>query len=172
MTDKAHIWEYFGHENLPVKDEKDKSNIHNKESKRMRHLDRHNLTQDVTWIKSLLHPSAEKSFIRLEISSVVTVTKNTMFLNIKPEQNLFPEFDSLLGFFDVWWWKKLLPRVEFITTHELSKNFPFLDRIMKNENFINRNDKFTLLLSDHKLIRDDNDGRKGLITCKRFLILE
>lgn len=172
MTDKAHIWEYFGQDNSTVKDENDESNIQNKQSKRVKHLDRNYLSQDVTWIKSLLHPSMEKSFIRLEISSVVIVTKNRMILNIKPQKDLFPEFDSLLGFFDVWWWKKLLPKVEFIASQELSNNFPFLNRIMKNENIINRNEHFALLLSDHKLIRDDADGQKGLITCKRFLVVE
>ena len=177
MSEKAHIWEYLDNNSLGETEENRINNneysIHN-QSKRIKNAGRNHINQDVAWIKTLLHPSMEKSFIKFEVSSVISETKTKLILNLKPITNIFPEFDHLIGFFDAWWWKNSLTKVEFNTIQELFDVFPFLKRIMNNENIITRRDNNfdLLLLNNPKVIRDETDSRRGLITCKRFLIIE
>lgn len=174
MADKAHIWDYFENANS---DENNENILNISEcnaqiqSKRIKNSERIHINQDVAWIKSLLHPSTEKSFVKLEVSSVISSTKTKLIVKLIPTPNLFPEIDYLTGFFDVWWWKNSLTKVEFNNIQELSDVFPFLKRIMNNESIISSRDKFDLLLNNPKMIRDATDCRKGLLTCKRFLII-
>lgn len=142
------------------------------QTKKVKNIDKTNISQDVAWIKTLLHPSMEKNFIRFEVVSIIVATKTKLILNIKPNPSSFPEFETLTGFFDVWWWKNSLSKVEFSTIQEISKNFEFLRRIINNENILSKNVSFALLLNAPKLIRDETDYQRGLLTCKRFLIIE
>lgn len=168
MADKAHIWEYFSNDILDDTNESNETH----QSKRIKNSEKRTINQDISWIKSLLHPSLEKSFIRVEVSSVIAATKQRIILNIKPNPDLFPEFDSLIGFFDIWWWKSNLCKIEFMTIQQLSNNFKFLERILRNENILTAREQIILLLNSPKLITDDSGGRKGLVTCKRFLIID
>lgn len=175
MTDKAHIWEYFENVNSDENKEHEKNinecNTYN-QRKRIKISERIHTSQDLAWLKSLLHPSTEKSFVKFEVSAVISATKTKLILKMIPIPNLFPEVDYLTGFFDVWWWKSSLTKVEFNTIQKLSDAFPFLKRMMNNENIISGQDKFDLLLNNPKMISDAADYRKGLLTSKRFLIIE
>ena len=84
---------------------------------------------------------------------------------------MFPEFNSLIGFFNVWWWKNILSKGEFLIVQELSNNFPFIKRIISNEIISETNNDFYLLLKAPKTIRDESDPSKGLVTCKRFILI-
>lgn len=176
MNNKALIWEYLDNYSLDETEENRLNNTdyntHN-QSKRSKNATKSYINQDVAWIKTLLHPSMEKSFVKAEVLSVISATKTKLILILKPILSIFPEIDHLIGYFDAWWWKYSLTKVEFNTIKELSDVFPFLKRIMNNENITTRRDKFDLLLLNNtKMIRDETDSRKGLITCKRFLIIE
>ena len=176
MSEKAHIWEYLDNNSLGETEENRINNneysIHN-QSKRIKNAGRNHINQDVAWIKTLLHPSMEKSFTKFEVSSVISATKTKLILNLKPIPSIFPEIDYLIGFFDAWWWKNSLSKVEFNTIQELFDVFPFLKRTINNENIVKRRDNFDLLLLNNpKVIRDETDSRRGLITCKQFLIIE
>jgi hypothetical protein len=175
MTDKAHIWEYFDNNNFDKTEEKTTSineyNPHN-QSKRVKNSEKPHISQDVAWIKSLLHPSMEKSFIKFEVSKVILATKSKLILHLKPPSGIYPEIGCLTGFFDAWWWKNSLTKVEFNSIQKLSDSFPFLKRLINNENILTSGDNFALFLNNPKMIRDVTDDQKALITCKRFLIIE
>lgn len=172
MSSKVPIWEYldedFGEIN---QDEGIGNNSEQYNTKRMKKLDKNSGNQESIWLKSLLNPSIENEFIEIGIESLITVSKNHVIVNIKPDKLLFPEFTSLIGFFNCWWWRNVLSKAEFLTVQELSNSFPFLKRIMGNDILIDETKNFYLLLNNPKTIADDTNSKKGLVTCKRFLII-
>ena len=124
MTAKgAAIWDYFNKEieNTEIEDK----NTYNG-SKKCRMIDIKSKTQDSVWLKSLLNPSMEQSFKRFEVKSIISLTETHLICTITPNFDLFPEFNTLVGCFDIWWWRRILLRAEFSVLEDISKNFLFL----------------------------------------------
>ena len=172
MSNKVPIWDFldedFGEIN---QNERIKFNSEHSEIKRMRKSDKIMLNQETIWLKSLLNPIMEIEFIKVEIESLLTCTKSHLIVNIKTDQIHFPQFESLIGFFNCWWWRNNLSKAEFLTVQELSNSFPFLKRIIANEVLVETTKGFYLLLNNPKTIADETNTKKGLLTCKRFLII-
>ena len=169
MTDKTSIWEYFGE--FPP--EQETSPIHsNNFNKKAKYSDKIHINQELTWIKSLLHPSMEHQFFKVEVLSLVISSKSHIICNINANEAHFPNFHSLTGFFNVWWWKNSLSKIEFSVLQELTNNFEFLKNIVSNTQLIEKHKPFYLLLNNPKVVADLNDHTRGLVTCKRFLIVQ
>lgn len=178
MTGKTSIWEYFN-ENDNDNDNKfcesnQKTEIVENVKKKSKNSEKVSTNYDLTWLKSLLHPSMETQFIRIEILSIINHTKDTIICNLKPSEVFqFREFQSFIGYFNTWWWKSTLSKVEFNAQEELMNSFDFLKRISLNENLIDDNNesKFYLLLNNPLVVADASQPTRGLMTCRRFLII-
>lgn len=170
MSNKVPIWEYLD-EDFGELNRNEHINIEQNDTKRSRKADKTAINHEVIWLKSLMNPSMESEFIQIEVESLITSSKNHIIVNIKPDKNMFPEFDTLIGFFNCWWWKSILSKTEFLTVQELSNCFPFLKQITSNDLLVESGKGFYLLLNNPKTIADYSDSRKGLLTSKRFLII-
>ena len=171
MTEKTSIWEYFTNDqDHQVNDETlELAQNFKKKIKCSEKL------SDITWLKSLLHPSMESQFIRFEVLSIVNHTMDTLICNIEPSSHSnCHQFKSLIGFFNIWWWRASLPKVEFSVQEELMNSFDFLKRIILNRGLIgleNIRGNFYLLLNNPVVVEDASQPNRGLITCKKFLII-
>ena len=169
MTDKTSIWEYFADDVSNALDEKPEivENI----KKKVKYSDK---VSELTWLKSLLHPSMEAQFIRVEVLSIINHTKDTLICNLEPSYSSNNhQFKSLIGFFNIWWWKASLPKVEFSVQEELINSFDFLKRIILNHGLIDdeNKSKFYLLLNNPIVVEDASHPNRGLMTCKKFLVI-
>lgn len=172
MSNKVSIWEYLDEDFGEINhDEDKKNNLEQYNAKRMRKSEKNAVNQEAIWLKSLLNPSIEAEFIEIRIQSLISVSQNHIIVNIKPDKHLFPEFTSLIGFFNCWWWRSVLSKAEFLTVQELSNSFPFLKRIIGHDTLLDEKKDFYLLLNNPKTIADETDVRKGLVACKRFMII-
>lgn len=169
MTEKTSIWEYFTNDQDQVIDEK--LELAQNFKKKIKCSEK---ISELTWLKSLLHPSMESQFIRFEVLSIINHTKDTLICNIEPfSHSNYHQFKSLIGFFNIWWWRASLPKVEFSVQEELMNSFDFLKRIILNRGLIGDENKgnFYLLLNNPIVVEDASQPNRGLITCKKFLII-
>lgn len=173
MSNKVHIWDFleedFGANN--INDINECSNNAQNDNKRTKQACRNEKNQEVIWVKSLINPEMESEFVKFDVESLIYFSKEHIIVNIKIDKNIFPEFDSIIGFFNCWWWKSILTKTEFLTTQELSTSFIFLKRIISNEELIENDNEFYLLINSPKIIADESDPKRGLLTSKRFLII-
>lgn len=168
MSRKAPIWDYLNFDNEKIiEDNSEKSN-----TKKIKKIENKSKLQDSIWLKSLLHPSMEQNFIRLEVESLIYHTSNQIICTIRTTACIYPEYISLLCYLDVWWWKIILSRAEFNVQDEICNAFPFLRRITRRENLIDNTNQIYLLFYGPIVRSDGNDPKKGILACKRFLIIE
>lgn len=169
MSRKLPIWEYLDdNEEIPKEITSHNSIRKNKITEKNK-----SNQQDSLWLKTLLQPSSEQNLLKFEIESVISHNEDKLICKLNSNNQIYSDFSTLIGCFDNWWWKNLLLRSEFIVIEEALKSYPFLNRILKNNNMIENSQKgFYLLLNAPIIEPDDNDPKIGLLTCKQFLIIE
>lgn len=166
MEEKASVWDLFSNRpDLPEED--DSKHIQNKKVKPS------SSKTDTIWLKSLVHPTAEYNFTKLAVQELISTSNQQIICKIKVNQSHYPEYTSILGFFSVWWWRESLDKLDFDTLKNLVKSFPFLERIRRNDQLILNNSlDFYLLVNEAKVIPNETDPSVGLLTSKRFLVID
>ena len=170
MIPKASIWNYFEdpQSNIETIAREDAVNT----QKVAKTFEKSILNNELTWLRSLLHPSMENKFVRAEVVDVISYGKDHFICKIQSEYFDKHNFSNLIGFFNTWWWKRSLSKLPFDVRHDLVQNFEFLDRLATNQDIVNNNQfRFYVLLHEPKLCSDQKDPNRGLVTCKKFLII-
>lgn len=196
---KLPIWNYFNADaNAEVENNNNNNNTtiteHNTEieqqskfnavhlSKKQKRMGRNSLDADITWLRSLLQPSMEFQFSRYKVITVLSCSAETLICelklledkagNIDVDGNSNSKTSMMVGYFNIWWWKLLLPKMEFITLCEFEEGFPFIRNINAGCNLLQSiSEAPSLLLHNPKTIADCNVPERTLITSKRFLII-
>lgn len=167
MSRKTNIWEYF-EDNENIAQEIPIQNT----IKRNKTSENKTKYNESIWLKSLLHPSMEQKFVKVDIIALMSCSETKLICKIKSENQQFLEFNTLLGYFDIWWWKTVSSKTEFAVLEEISNRFPFIRRILKQEKLMIPKSQFYLLLDSPVVASDVNDAKVGIVTCRRFIIIE
>ena len=169
MAEKASVWDLFNSTDK-LNEEDDSRQGYNKKAKGSSNKN------DIIWLKSLVNPTAEKFFIKLHVTEVISVSNQQIICKIKMKETQFPDYSSIIGFFSVWWWRDSLDKLDFITIQDLMSSFPFLERIRRNDQLIQIKSveslDFYLLVNDPKIIPNETDPNIGLLTSKRVLVID
>lgn len=178
MTEKTSVWDLFNNSaELIETDQKQPSQISNKRAKTL------TTKNEITWLKTLLHPSAEKQFIKFKVKEVISSSNQHIICKLEaPNEDgqsritEYTKFNTLIGFFSVWWWKEWLDKLDFSTLQDLLSSFPFLTRIRRTEQLILPKTResldFYLLVNEPKTVPNENNLSAGLVTSRRFLVVD
>ena len=168
-SEKTSVWDLFNN-SIELNADDYHENHSSKKAKSSNHKN------DIIWLKTLLHPSAEKQFIKFKVKEIISTSNQHIICKIEPEINEFLEYTSLIGFFNVWWWKEWLDKLDFITLQDIMNSFPVLARMRRNEPLIMNKSleslDFYLLANEPKIIPNESDPKIGLVTSRRFLVID
>lgn len=176
--EKLAVWDLFDNDSNDL----DQSQ-HEIQCKKIKTTTTNNLKNEIPWLKSLLLPHSETFFTKFHVNQVISSSKQQIICKVTTDPNqgaIYKQYDEIVGFFNIWWWKEWLERVDFVTLKELTDSFGFIERIRRNDSLIpgskNKNSEesnnFYLYVNEPKIISNENDKTIGLLTGKKFLIID
>lgn len=146
--------------------------LNSSQNKRVKSTEKPVIHKDLTWARSLLNPSMEQQFTKFKIVSVISHSNTILICEILPEgASVQPNDRNIIAYFSIWWWQDVLKGLEFSYLNELFSCFPFLQNIYQQNILLKGLNPELILLREPKLVQDQSNPNRTLVTCKRFLLI-